>query len=337
MLTGSVFAALHCLPTMRAPALHRHIALAVATCVLLAFAPALYAESISGVRVQDEVWEVNVRPVACSTSENVIAERLEVRQYVVDESGNCRRWVNTDLAQLSAAAGDGMVTVFYVHGNKVDPSMARDRSLRVYRTLTAHATDDRPVRYVIFSWPASEVNGLLRDFRVKAVRTRPVGWELAWVLNQMPVDAKISLIGYSYGARIIGGAMHALAGGDLSGASLPSTGQHAPMRVAFIAAATHSNWFGPNGYHDLAMHQIDRLMMLNNQLDPAMRHYDLVETNCSPQAMGLCGPTSLIPGAREQIQCFDCTNCVGKSHDLFDYMSTGSTIATMWQHVMFMN
>lgn len=337
MLTGFVFAVSRYLPTMRALAFQRPIALAAVTCVLLAFAPALQAESVSGVRIQDEVWEVNVRPAGCSTDEGVLAERLEVRQYVVDESGQCRRWVNTDLSHLAAAAGDGMVTVFYVHGNKVDPSMARDRSLRVYRTLTSYDTDDRPVRYVIFSWPASEVNGLLRDFRVKAIRTRAVGWELAWVLNQMPTDASISLIGYSYGARIIGGAMHVLAGGDLSGASLSSAGQHAPMRVAFIAAATHSSWFGPNGYHHLAMYQIDRLMMLNNELDPAMRHYDLVEKNCDPQAMGLCGPTSLVPGARERVQCFDCTHCVGKSHDLFDYMSTGSTIATMWQHVTFAN
>lgn len=322
--------------TMRFPPAQRLVALATATCLSLALcAPAVAA--CVGIRPADQILEVNVRPACCSTSDATLAEKIIVREYaVIDEEGS-RRWTESDLSQLITAPSEGVVTLFHVHGNKVDPQMARDRGLRVYRRLVCRATDDRPVRFVIFSWPATEIGGLLHDFRVKAARTQPVGWQLAWVLDQMPSEAPVSLIGYSYGARIVGGAMHVLAGGDLCGASLPGAapGKHPPMRVAFMAAATHSCWFGPNGYHHLAMDQIEHLVMLNNHLDPAMRFYKLVPENCSPQAMGLCGPTSLTPEHREKVECYDCANCVGRSHDLFKYTATGRTMTRVWQHVMY--
>jgi hypothetical protein len=206
----------------------------------------------------------------------------------------------------------------------------------VYRSLVRRAPDDRPVRFIIFSWPASEVKGFLRDFRVKAVRTRPVGWQLAWVLNQMPEDTQISLLGYSYGARIVGGATHLLAGGELSGLGLDGPiGRHAPMRVAFVAAATHAQWFGPNGYHSMAMQQIEHLILLNNHLDPAMQFYRFIEKNSNPQAMGLCGPTCLGSESRHRVECYDCSNCVGRSHDLFKYLATGRTMTRVWQHLTY--
>lgn len=321
---------------MRVLPAHRLAALATATCLSLVFCAPVVA-GCYGVRPTDEVIEVNVRPACCSTDAATLAAKMIVREYVVsDEEGN-RQWVDSDLSRLTTAPGEDMVTVFHVHGNKVDPGMARDRALRVYRQLIHRATDDRPMRFVIFSWPATEIDGLLYDFRVKAARTQPVGWQLAWILNQMPPEAPISLIGYSYGARIVGGALHVRAGGDLSGRSLPDAApdKHRPLRVLFIAAATHSCWFGPHGYHRLAMSQIEHLVMLNNHLDPAMRFYALVPKNCNPQAMGLRGPTSLARGDRKKIECYDCANCVGRSHDLFKYTATGRTMSRAWQHLMY--
>lgn len=286
-------------------------------------------------RVADEIFEINVRPAGCTTSPERLAERMVVSEYALSGEGNSRQWVESDLARVTQPKTDA-ITIFFVHGNKVDACYARQRSMRVYRTLVRQACDDRPIRFVIFSWPAAEVNGFLNDFRVKAARTRPVGWQLAWVLNQMPGDARVSLLGYSYGARIVGGAMHVLAGGDLSGLSLGGTATtHRPMRVAFLAAATHAGWFGPNCYHGLAMHQIDRLLLLNNELDPAMRFYRFVETNSNPQAMGLCGPTCLSAEARSRVECYDCSRCVGRSHDLFKYMATGRTITRVWEHLTY--
>lgn len=312
----------------------------LAVAFLAGVAVAQSASAIAGgcaARLGDQIIEVNVRPACCTTDAACLAESVRVREYAVVDDSTCRRWTDSDLESLFAPADPGVVTVFYVHGNKVDSCMARDRGLRVYRSLVRRACDERPIRFVIFSWPATEVGGLLKDFRIKAARTRPAGWELAWIVNQMPSDAKVSLLGYSYGARIVGGALHLLAGGQLNGLCLcdQPTGHRPPMRVAFLAAATHAHWFGRNGYHGQAMEQIDHLLMLNNCLDPAMRFYKWIDKCGDPQAMGLCGPTCLDAAARSQVTCYDCSHCVGRSHDLFKYVATGRTMTRVWEHLMY--
>ena len=285
----------------------------------------------------DEILEVNVRPAGCTTDPAQLTALTQVHQYVpIDEQGH-HQWVDSDWSQVTEAPADGRVTIVFVHGNKVDPCMARDRALRVYRTLVSRDCEHRPIRFILFSWPATEVPGLLNDYRVKAARTRPVGWQLAYVLNQMSPESTISLLGYSYGARVIGGATHVLAGGDLSGLALAEETRvpHPPMRVALIAAATHAGWMSPYGYHSHALEQIDHLMLLNNQLDPAMRYYPWVEKNSDPHPMGLCGPVCLTAEQQAKVTSYDCTDRVGRSHDLFKYIANGATMSIMWNHLTY--
>lgn len=338
MVTGSVLAARFPALTaiaMRAPVAHRLLTLAGLASLLVAAASTSWAASGCSARIADQIFEVNVRPAGCTTSAEKLAECIKVREFAVHDEFGGRKWIDSDLSRATSPTSPDMVTLVYIHGNKVDSCMARDRGLRVYRSLVRRACDERPIRFILFSWPATEVKGLLRDFRVKAARTRPVGWQLAWVLNQFPSDTQISVLGYSYGARIVGGAMHLLAGGNLSGLRLADPIAHPPMQVAFFAAATHASWFGPNCYHGRAMQQIDHLLLLNNRLDPAMRYYKWIDKHCNPQAMGLCGPLCLDAEARSRIECYDCSKCVGRSHDLFKYTATGRTMTEVWEHLTY--
>lgn len=320
----------------RSPCVARSLALLVAL-VGVAIATPRCASAGCTVRASDEILEVNVRAACCSTRVECLAERIVVREYLGSDPCRGACWQPTDLSRLTQPSHEGMATVFYIHGNQVGAADARRRSLDLYRTLVKASCDNRPIRYVLFSWPADEERGVLKDFRVKAARTRPAGWELAWVLSQLPPDTQVGLIGYSYGARIVGGAAHLMAGGSLSGLTLcdGSAAQRPPMRVAFIAAATHAHWFGPSRYHGLAMNQIDQLMLLVNEKDPAMRFYKWVEKNSSPQAMGLKGPCCLSDEQRNRVSCYNCTVCVGRSHDLYEYMAPRGIMRRMWRHVTF--
>ncbi|QDU58654.1 hypothetical protein [Aeoliella mucimassa] len=285
----------------------------------------------------DEIFEINVRAAGCSTDPARVSQAIRVQQFVATNEYGHHQWLPGDMSQVTTAPDDGRITIVYVHGNKVDPCMARDRGLQVYRTLVGRDTEHRPIRFIIFSWPSTEVNGILNDYRVKASRTQPVGWQLGYVLNQLSPESPISLLGYSYGCRVIGGATHVLAGGDIGGHSLAGQplANHAPMRVAFIAAATHSGWFSSTGYHRQALDQIDGVMLLNNRLDPAMRLYHMVEKCSDPQAMGLCGPQYLSADQRMKICNYDCTSRVGRSHDLFKYIANGGTMSIMWNHLTY--
>ncbi len=291
----------------------------------------------AGIRMQDEIVEINTRPCDCTTDSVRLAHSMRVKEWVPTGNGSSRRWVNSEFHRLQTLPDSDRVTVVYVHGNKIDHCDTRRRSLDVYRELVAQADDDRPIRFVIWSWPASEVSGLLRDCRVKAARTRPVGWQLAWSLNQFPAGSRVSLLGYSYGAQVVCGATHLLAGGELSGLSLEAAAEpcRQPVRVALVAAAMHADWLGPGHCHGRAMAHIDRLVVTRNAKDPAMQFYKFAIRNGSPQAMGLKGPLGLDSESRARLTCIDTSRCVGRSHDLYKYMACQRTMSCLWNHLTY--
>ncbi len=284
-------------------------------------------------RSGDEIVVVNVRNACCSTNPATLMARTRVTQYIADDAGNVH-WIPSDFDSFLGSTDASKRTVIWVHGNRIEPSDACYRGLRVYQSLTRCASDaDGPIRFVIFSWPAEQQPGPLRDFREKAQRTRPVGWQLAYLVNRLPADQPISMIGYSYGARIIGGALHLLGGGDLGcGLKVDNAGEvpRPAMPVVFIAAATHAHWFGPNQFHSNAMQRTGKLLLTTNQDDPAMKFYRLVDTNSSALAMGLCGPTCLNADEAARVRLVNVTCAVGSTHDLYRYMAVGSFMSEAW-------
>jgi hypothetical protein len=289
-----------------------------------------------GIRQQDEIVMVNTRPACCTTNPDKLAARIHLETYAIVDASGRRRWQPYDMASLQAA-DPSMTTVIFVHGNQIGPGEDCQTGMDVYRRLVrCHCSDD-PIRFVIFSWPASKIAGPLQDVRIKAARTRPVGWEFAWFVDELPGQTPMGLIGYSFGARIITGGLHILGGGNLNGLGLDERvhPDRAPVRVVLIAAALNSNWLGPNQYHGDAMSQVDQMLLLNNCEDLAMRYYRFSTTCGDPQALGLCGPTYLAPQDRAKICNRDLSSYDGSRHDLMRYISAPGTINQTWHYVTF--
>jgi hypothetical protein len=232
-----------------------------------------------------------------------------------------------------AGANPVVPTVIFVHGNQISPGDAKQEGVALYRRMVWASDSPTPIRYVIFSWPSSKIPGLLRDVRVKALRTRPAGCQLAWVIDQLQGDTPIELIGFSYGARIITGALHILGGGDLNGLTLAAR-QHPdrqPMNAVLFAAALNSDWLCPGHYHGLAMTQVDRMMLLNNCSDLAMQYYRFSTTCGNPQALGLCGPTCIDPAGAAKIRQRDLSRWVDE-HELMAYVCAPGVAADFWHY-----
>jgi hypothetical protein len=290
----------------------------------------------NGIRLQDEIILVNTRPVCCTTNPDRMAAGLRLNSYeVVDDAGH-RRWKPYDLAALQTA-DPSVTTVIFVHGNQISSGEDCRTGLDLYRRLVRCHCSNQPIRFMIYSWPAAKISGPLKDVRAKAARTQPLGWELAWFMDQIPGETPIGLIGYSFGARIITGALHILGGGELCGKGLDEQ-EHfdrAPVRVVLIAAALNSNWLGPHQFHGLAMTQVDQMLLLNNREDLAMRYYHFTTKNGRPQALGLCGPTYLAPEDREKICNRDLSRYDGSRHDLMRYLGAPGAVSQTWCYVTF--
>lgn len=289
----------------------------------------------NGIRGCDEIYVISTRAIGCNCDPAVLLSALRCERYVPGESGCCAKWQHADLMKVLTAHDSATVTVFYVHGNQIAAGQAKCRGLTNYRRLVQCGSCDQPIRFIVFSWPSTTIKGPLKDARVKAARTRPAGCQLAWIVDQMPGDLPIGMIGYSYGSRIITGALHVLGGGRLSGLGLSERANpdRRPIRVVLTASALHAHWLGPGQYHGRAMTQVDEMLLINNRDDRAMRFYHLSTTNGSPQALGLCGPTC-IGQERHKIRSIDVSRCVGPNHVELKYLSVPGTACRFWEYAV---
>ncbi len=287
------------------------------------------------VRPQDQVWVVNTRWLGCPDGgwKNAAGQPAwTLWKY----EPLAPRWLNATSAEFYAADSADVVTAVYIHGNRIDNSTALGEGLDVYFQLAGKFDDERPVRFVIWSWPSDQIRGPLRDVRAKAARSDTEAYYLAQFLAGMQPQVKTGLLGYSLGARIIAGGLHLLGGGQLCGWMVPP-GERPQMQVAFWAAAEHDNWLLPGYHHGQALGMAGHWFITHNCCDPVLARYRFVEKHGSPAAMGYAGVygRNLLPAElNARIEEMNVTNLVGGSHDLGRYLYCSPIIDRTRQGVL---
>jgi hypothetical protein len=211
---------------------------------------------------------------------------------------------------------------FAMHGNRVSPSQAIRQGMMAYRQFTARIPASQPVRFVIWSWPSDRIHGILKDVRAKAARTTTDGKYLGWTLHQLDPQTPVSLIGFSFGARIATGALHVVAGGNLDGFSLgPAKAPRTPIRAAFAVAAVHNYWLDEGQYHGRALEIVDSMLLINNSCDMALKRYRFLDQSRAAAALGFTGPAGWSPHYAK-IRVVDACRDVGKAHDWDRYLTS---------------
>jgi hypothetical protein len=138
----------------------------------------------------------------------------------------------------------------------------------------------------------------------------------------MKPEVQNGLIGYSYGARIITGALHLLGGGTLAGQTMPA-GERPAIRVALWAAALHDHWLLPGHYHGQALAMADRWLVTYNYCDPVLSRYQWIEKCGDPAALGysrLYGRNLLPTELNDRVEEMNVSCLVGGTHDMRPYL-----------------
>jgi len=239
--------------------------------------------------------------------------------------GPDHNWHQADRQAFRKADHADLPTSFFIHGNRAGRNDAVGMGWRVYGYVKQQA-EDRPFRFVIWSWPADRIRGRNRhDVRVKAGRSDVQSYYLAECVARIHPDVPVSAIGYSFGARVIGGALQILAGGRVAGRTLPErpTTRRAPVRAVLVAAAVDADWLLPDRRYGLALGQVDRMLVTRNLCDPVLKRYPLMYCVRGPQAIGYVGPACLeqLGPQREKIELVDLTCSVGRIHDWATYFA----------------
>jgi hypothetical protein len=283
-------------------------------------------------RPHDQLWLVSDRGLGCQVEQE--AGRLQYWRYDPEKS-----WVRSSLGDLQAAESDDLVTTIFVHGNRMSWCKAFTEGWSTYQSLVRCA-DERPIRLILWSWPSGAIHGVVEDARVKASRTNRSGRYLAWFIDQLRPQAPVSLWGYSFGARIITGALHLLGGGQLGGHRLVNRA-HAtrePVQVVLFASALDNDWLAPGRFHGSAMSQVDRMLLVNNSCDAVLKRYHRIyHRRACQQALGYTGLSRawLDRDARGKVQQVDACCQIGREHSLASYLATSSLMSRVRNLLLF--
>jgi len=232
-------------------------------------------------------------------------------------------------------------TTVVVHGNLVVSGCAVDEAAPLYRRIQRLAAG-RPYRLVIWSWPSQRVfRSHRQDARVKAARSDVQSYYLAECLERVDPKTPVGLIGYSFGARVITGALHLLGGGELAGRTLKSQQKSNPgtvpifpqgkwdcppreseprRRALLVAPALDSGWLLPGRRNDLAPAEVEQMLVTKNCCDCVLRWYPLMYCRGGPRALGYAGMPRR--GRSENIELLDVACSVGRNHDWSCYLAS---------------
>ena len=273
-------------------------------------------------RAGDQIWLISTRQLGCG----ICIDGDPGLQFWRLES-NC--WQLADLKAFLAADDPHTPTDFYIHGNDNTAEDANDHGFTVYDRLVAQAPKDRPMRFVIWSWPTDPGRHPVQLIRSHAYRADTDAWYLGWLLSRMDRRVPIGLAGYSFGARVTTGAIHLMGGGELLGSSLkldPKAGR--PMiRAVLLAAAEDDGWLSPGAPNGMTIPTVDRMLLLNNGCDSTLKHYPLMDRCTRAQALGyvgLCGNRASKDRANATPAC-----TVGTGHNWANYFCNECLVAQM--------
>jgi hypothetical protein len=278
-------------------------------------------------RAQDELWLISCRGLGCGDAQQQTSN-LQFWRYDRERS-----WVRADLPELLAGDNPNVITTIFAHGNRISRDEAFTKAWNVYRKLV-QCPDERPVRFIAWSWPSEAVRGPINDARVKACRTDPAGYQLGWFVDQLSPDVPVSLWAHSFGARVVTGALHLLGGGAINGHHLAER-KHTmrpPMQVALLAAAIDSDWLLPGHGHGKAYSQMAGLLLVNNGGDALLKRYHLIYNRRScQQALGYTGLSNWhLPSADwAKTNQIEASGHVGRRHILDNYLQSPELVARM--------
>jgi len=251
------------------------------------------------------------------------AERSKITYSRLAESCSGSRWETSTAATFQASAVPGVPTAVLIHGNDTDDEWAVRHGNELYGLMKQQA-GGRPFRLVVWSWPADRVLRRTRaDVQTKVCRSDVEAYYLARVIQDVPKDTPLSLLGYSLGCRKAAGSLPLLAGGAVGGRGLApdvlavwNAAGPRPIRVMMVAAAMDPNWLEPSCPRGLAPLAVERILVTTNSCDRVLKWYSRLYGPHGPEAMGYLGPAGTAGGKLEVV---DVSCEVGRNHDFQRY------------------
>jgi hypothetical protein len=223
------------------------------------------------------------------------------------------------LNELLGSLTPGIPVCVMVHGSFMDSGSVVPESQRTWQWLR-HGAGGRPFHLIYFRWPSWRLPTALIniDIAILGRRASRNGFYLAELLQMLPPESPVSLLGHSHGTRVISAAAHLLAGGRVEDYCLANRIPRVqPLRAVFAASAIDHDWLNPGERFDRALWSLQCVLNLQNRHDPALLLYPARRIG-SRRALGQTGLTAQdrrALGSRScQVRDLDVTELIGCRH-----------------------
>jgi hypothetical protein len=285
-------------------------------------------------------------PCACDTGYWIVSSRharkqidcgqpIEYEVFRFEASDAGRR---SSMDEMFASLQPSVPICIMVHGSFLKwESVLRD-SAGTHRWLRASAPC-QPMHLILYTWPSND-GDLFPHLKVNLLghRSSVNGIYLADFVSKIGTDHPVCLIGHSHGTRLVSAALHAMAGGAVSGRKLASGPvPERRLRVILVAAAIDHDWLNPDGRYGCALCPVEALLNVKNHEDFPLTFYQL-RMPISKRSLAITGVTrsdrAKMGELEEKIAEYDVSDLIGFGH-LWKHYYNEPSIASAIRHYVY--
>lgn len=259
------------------------------------------------VKAVDDVWIVNSHTPSWTRPSD--AEFAKITYSHLADA----RWQPRDAAAFADSLREGVPVVIYVPGYTTTSCDLTSIGMSMIR----YYGPDRTARTVFWNWPAERVtSGLAQDIRMKIPVATANAEYLARFIRTLPADTKVSIVAFSFGARVACDAVEKLKDDRPEGLR---------VRLVLMGAATDWHWLGEKYRHADVPKIAEKILVMYNPEDRALHFYPrLYGGGRGPEALGRFGPprSLILPEFRDRLEAINIYPYVGPKHQTILHLCT---------------
>lgn len=232
----------------------------------------------------------------------------------------CAGFRRSNMVEIAQTIQPGVPVCIFCHGSFVSWEDVLNESCETWRWLHK-ACPNQQIQMIYFSWPSDRpvFSPIVQiDVNRLGLRAGRNGFYMASLVQQIPSECPVCLVGHSHGTRVITSSLHLMGGGTVDGYVLTAGPypQHR-LRAVFAASAMDHNWMNPGYRYDRALCTVECMLNLRNSCDPALLIYPL-RRPFSGGALGYTGVTrrdrNRLGSCGKKLHELDLTEEIGPRH-----------------------
>jgi hypothetical protein len=255
---------------------------------------------------EQDIWMIDTHSVSWTqTNDNEFA-KIEYRRL------QNNRWEPSDATTFFDSQNPAVPLIIFAPGYTSTTANTIEVGLGITRLLPS----DKPYRMVFWNWYSERVVHWLRpDIRAKIPVTVANGYYLAQLLRRLKPESLVSLLGFSFGNRILGEAAANLE---------KNTPEKLRLRMVMASPATDQHDFAEGAKYSGIPELVEKILILYNPADFRLTFYPfLYDSETQINALGRYGPSASVRKKfQDRIEAVNVDSYIGIRHKTLIVLNT---------------